>query len=427
MELRTAGLKEQPFRTHGRPVVFVNYGAQHRAFDFINTTYEHNKGLGLFQGPVLSGKTTLLTQFAAKHQEHCSVAMVDGVGATTKAFLGRLLREFGYEFDFDTVNEQISMLKVFVQQQTVAGKPPLLIVENAHEMNPSALRVLCELAEVRIRERYALRILLCSDRPLDYLIAAPVLETLSKRLTGDFHLDALTMNETCDYLYAKMRHGGCLDPQNVFPESVCDELHHASGGWPGVVDRLALLALAKADSCPVKTDHIERPRVAESTRKTNLAAAVNNDRGLNVPLVCLTHRGETVQEIPFNGTRLLIGRSRHNDLHIDSKFISRHHALMIRNDAATLLMDLNSANGTFVNSRRVSNQLLMHEDVISIGEFGLKFLDRHSRSRQPLEGGSFDETIVMKSLDDMREMLARESTEMMPANEFRTGSDDESA
>ena len=59
MELGAAGLQEQPFRTHGRPLVFVGYAGQEAAFDYVERTYAQRHGLGLFQGPPVSGKSTL--------------------------------------------------------------------------------------------------------------------------------------------------------------------------------------------------------------------------------------------------------------------------------------------------------------------------------------------------------------------------------
>jgi pSer/pThr/pTyr-binding forkhead associated (FHA) protein len=204
----------------------------------------------------------------------------------------------------------------------------------------------------------------------------------------------------------------------VVPAAVCCELYQASGGWPGIVDRLALLAIARADRTPIEIKHVEHPSIPESTRQ-QAASCLNN--GPSVPLLTLTHSGKLLKEIKFTGTRILIGRSEHNDLSIDSKFVSRHHALLVRHDTATLLMDLNSSNGTFVNSRRVSNQVLANNDVMSFGEHRLKFIDPTAQDRQSLEGFSFNETVVMKTLDDMRRVLARETTEILPVQ--REGSD----
>jgi type II secretory pathway predicted ATPase ExeA len=393
----------------------VSYASQEKAWEFFTKTYEHNSGLGLFQGPSLSGKTTFIRHFASQQKEKSAVAVVNGAGINTTALLENVLRDFGYEHKFDSVNELLNMLKVFIQHQTASGQPPLLIVENIHLMRPSALRVLCELATVRVREKFALRMILASDRPIDYLVKAPAMECMTNRLTGDFHLDPLTMDETSDYLYKKLRYGGCLDPDHVFPDEICDELYRASGGWPGVVDRLALLAIAKAFRAPIEMAHIEHPTVPASTRHLDAVKSMGEPEvaAPTTPVLCVTHNGKTLKEVKFEGSRLLVGRSEHNDVQIENKYISRHHVLLVRHGPATLLMDLNSANGTFVNSWRVSNHVLAHDDVITLGEHGIKFVDAGAKSRAPMNGVNFDETVVMKTVEDMRRMLARENTEIM--------------
>ena len=415
MELRAAGLQEQPFRSHGRPLVFVGYAAQEAAFEFLEQTYKNFHGLGLFQGPTLSGKTTIIRHFAELQGTKSAMAVVDSAGLNTTALLEAMLSEFGFEHKFNSVNELLNMVKVFILQQTASGKTPMCIIENTHEMNPSALRVLCELAKIRVREHFALRLVLVSDRPIQYLTKASAMEGIAKRVSGDFHLEPLTLDEVTDYLFAKMRSGGCFDPENVFPEDVCDKLHAASGGWPGIVDRLALLALAKADFCPVRREHIERPAIPESTLARDPGDGAPADKeSTDSPTLYLTRNGKTVKKLYIDGPRLLVGRSDHNDLSIDSSFVSRHHAMFVRHGEATLLMDLNSSNGTFVNSRRISNQVLINNDIISIGNYGIKFVDPAARDRLALEGLGFSDTIVMKSLEDMRRVLAKENTQLMP-------------
>ena len=421
MELGAAGLQEQPFRTHGTPLLFFAYEAQEQAFQFLNDTYSQYRGLGLFQGPPLSGKSTIIRQFVHMLPGEPALAVVDGSGLNTTALLNRVLGQFGYDLKFSSVNELINMLKVFVLQQTASDHAPLLVIENTHAMNPSALRVLCELAELKVRHQSALRLILASDRAIASIVKAPAMECISSRLTGDFHLLPLTEAETTDYLYAKLRAGGCFDPENVFPDEVCDEFYRASGGWPGIVDRLALLALAKAPYCPIETQHIEHPVIPAITtsftdaEEDPLVAEVIAGAGLdNRPQLILTRDGKTVQEIPVDRPRFLVGRSEHNDICINSKFISRHHAMFVSNGAATFLMDLNSTNGTYVNSRRISNQVLVNDDIVSLGEYRLKFLDPNATDREALESAGFEETVIMKNLEDMRRMLARENTMAMP-------------
>ena len=112
--------------------------------------------------------------------------------------------------------------------------------------------------------------------------------------------------------------------------------------------------------------------------------------------------------------RALIGRTEHNDVSINSRFVSRHHALLVRHGAATFLMDLNSTNGTFVNSKRVSNHVLMHDDIITLGHHRIKFHDPCATSQSVLDSADFADTAIMKTLEDMRNLLEQENTALLP-------------
>ena len=77
-------------------------------------------------------------------------------------------------------------------------------------------------------------------------------------------------------------------------------------------------------------------------------------------------------------------------------------------------MDLNSTNGTYVNSRKISNHVMMHDDVISLGNHSIKFKYPTATYRSQTDEAGLADTIIMKNLDDMRRMLALENTHTMP-------------
>ncbi|MEQ9561853.1 MAG: AAA family ATPase, partial [Woeseiaceae bacterium] len=237
MELAAAGLVEQPFRTHGKPLVFFRYAAQTDAMEFLQSVATHPKGMGLFQGPRLSGKTTIIREFVESLDEDIAVAVVDGAGLNTSSLLSNVLGQFGYDLQFNSANELANMLRVFAMQQAAAGRPPLLFIENTHAMNPSALRMLCELAKWRIKSGNAMRMVLASDRSIESIVSAPAAASIGGRLTGSFFLGPMSADETRAYLFAKLQAGGCASPGSIVPEDVCCRLHQDAAGWPGVVDR----------------------------------------------------------------------------------------------------------------------------------------------------------------------------------------------
>ncbi len=67
------------------------------------------------------------------------------------------------------------------------------------------------------------------------------------------------------------------------------------------------------------------------------------------------------------GASASIGRSSTNDISIAERHVSRQHAVISFRDGIFMISDLGSANGTFVNDRRLTEPFpLAHGDVIRL-------------------------------------------------------------
>ncbi len=417
MDLGAAGLDQQPFPAQGKPVAIIPYASEREAIRMLRATYVHPTGLSLLQGPNLAGKSTLIGTFVESLHTDCAVAIVEGRGLNASELLVRVLQQFGYDVELNSTKELLGLIRVFVLQQAASGESPLLVVNHVHELKPSALRAVCELAELRVRNVCALKIVLVSDRPLAPIIESSGMAAVADRLLENFHLHPMSRKETALYLHTKLRAAGREDPESIFPNETCEELWRASGGWPGILDRIALLALAKAEKLPVPACEIESPALPGPTWSNKALAQHSDELGDSPqpPHIVVTNNGSVMQELTMDTSRLLIGRSEHNDISISSRFVSRHHALIVRHRTTTFLMDLNSTNGTFVNSRRVSNHVLRHEDIVTLGHHKIKFYDPFATPSDLVADADFADTAVMKSLEDMRNLLAKENTALLPA------------
>ena len=69
-----------------------------------------------------------------------------------------------------------------------------------------------------------------------------------------------------------------------------------------------------------------------------------------------------------------IGRDFECDLSIEDGNVSRRHAEVCRCETGHKIYDLGSTNGTFVNGKRVSEQVLVSGDRIAVGSFIFKYL-----------------------------------------------------
>lgn len=82
------------------------------------------------------------------------------------------------------------------------------------------------------------------------------------------------------------------------------------------------------------------------------------------------------------GRKTSVGRTPDNDLQIDAKFISRHHAVILAGPAHTIIEDLNSTNGVLVNGRRITRQTLKDGDSVMIGKTVFRFAVRPGFDRR---------------------------------------------
>lgn len=79
--------------------------------------------------------------------------------------------------------------------------------------------------------------------------------------------------------------------------------------------------------------------------------------------------------IPLGGEPLHIGRGLAADLRLDDTSVSRRHAILVPRPGGARVLDDRSANGTFVNGRRVQQADLRGGDVIVLGRVVLRFLE----------------------------------------------------
>lgn len=102
-----------------------------------------------------------------------------------------------------------------------------------------------------------------------------------------------------------------------------------------------------------------------------------------------------IERIVTEKKRLSIGRTKENDIVLENRGVSRKHAMIEFNDNAAIVIDNESLNGTFVNNRKITEEILRDEDTITIGKYSLTY-NTHS-SQETDAGADFDGTMVLNT------------------------------
>ena len=123
-----------------------------------------------------------------------------------------------------------------------------------------------------------------------------------------------------------------------------------------------------------KTEEPESPKPenqpsADSTAPEPDSAAGQSGTFIAAFEVLKDGKIEQVLEVAESQSRIMIGRSEDSELRLNSEFVSRHHALIFCAEEGIYIEDLNSFNGTIVNSRKITRCDLQAGDVVTIGDF----------------------------------------------------------
>lgn len=114
-----------------------------------------------------------------------------------------------------------------------------------------------------------------------------------------------------------------------------------------------------------------------------------------MPEITVKYEDKVVERIVTEKKRISIGRTNENDIVLENRGVSRKHAMIEFNNNAAVIIDNESLNGTFVNNRKISEEVLRDEDVITIGKYSLVY---HTSSSQEHDSANdFDGTMVLNT------------------------------
>ena len=410
MYLELFKLHELPFRLTPDPQ-FLYLSKHHaRAKAYMESTIWFTDGFVVITGEIGSGKTTLIETFLKELEKDVVVAQINQTQVTAIEFLQSVLVQFGFSPFKMKKAELLSTLNDFLVEQYANGRRVLLIVDEAQNLSNKVLEEIRMLSGVETTKEKVLRIILAGQPELNDKLNSPGLVQLAQRIRLRFHLTALSKTDMEAYIQHRLEVGGSQGRQIFDPETF-PQIYRYTGGVPRLVNTLcdtAMMAAFAQDRPGVGADEVkaaieELQWVEFAERSVKLQALHGLPGGMNGGMsgqggtnggepsserrivlgrILVGFNGQTIAERELTPGRFVIGRTPDNDLQIDSKYISRHHAQIITSIHTSVLEDLNSTNGIYVRSKRVRRRMLNDGDVVQIGQHEIMYFDeRTNRSR----------------------------------------------
>ncbi|MEW6050070.1 MAG: FHA domain-containing protein [Candidatus Zixiibacteriota bacterium] len=127
-----------------------------------------------------------------------------------------------------------------------------------------------------------------------------------------------------------------------------------------------------------------------------------------MPEIVIKYEDKIIERIVTEKKRVTIGRTNDNDIVLENRGVSRKHAMIEFNNNAAVIIDNESLNGTFVNNRKITEEVLRDKDVITIGKYSLIY-NRETTHEGP-ETAGMDGTMVLNT-KRQKELLENDKVE----------------
>ena len=381
-------LSEQPFRLTPDPE-FLYWSKQHaRAKAYMESTIWLADGFVIITGEIGSGKTTLLQSFLSELDDDVLYAVVSQTQLTPTQFLQAVLTEFGFKPFNKRKVELLDMLNMFLIEQYSSGKKVVLIVDEAQNLTKKVLEEIRMISGIETHKEKVLRIILAGQPELRDTLDSEGMKQLVQRVRLRFHIGPLDRREMREYIERRLSIAG-RKTAGLFADDSFDVVYRFTGGVPRLINTLCDTALLCAFADEKKA--VEALDVISAVEELNWQEHESNtgiydqlrqleeDRNPNadshVTRIEVRADDEIVDVLTFPLGRVIVGRSPDNEIYIQSKFVSRHHAQLVSDENGCVIEDLNSTNGVFLGEKQVKKYRLRDGDTVSLGIHELIYRD----------------------------------------------------
>lgn len=249
MYLSFFGLNEKPFAITPDPRYL--YLSERHAEALAHLLYGINEAGGFVQltGEVGTGKTTIVRSLLAQTPKNAEIALILNPKMTAPEFLLTICEELGIgvpDSATESLKDLVDILSGYLLRAHAGGRRVVVVVDEAQNLAPTVLEQVRLLTNLETNTRKLLQIILIGQPELRELLGRNELRQLAQRITGRYHLNPLTHEETGAYVRHRLRVAGATS--DIFSPPALAEVYRLAVGVPRVINVVCDRALLGAYS-----------------------------------------------------------------------------------------------------------------------------------------------------------------------------------
>ena len=284
MYTRFFGLNEKPFSITPDPRYLFMSARHGEALAHLVYGVTESGGFMQLTGEVGTGKTTLVrTLLLNRMPANANVAVVLNPQISVLEFLVTICEELHIPVpdDRNSIKALIDTLNGYLLGAHADGRRTILVVDEAQNLAPDVLEQVRLLTNLETAKQKLLQIVLIGQPELRELLARNDLRQLAQRITGRYHLEPLSREETEQYIEHRLKVAGALG--EVFDTGAKREVFRLTQGVPRLINVICDRALLGAFS--IESRRVNRRIIRRAATEITGKAETANTLRRALPVV----------------------------------------------------------------------------------------------------------------------------------------------
>ena len=241
------GLAEPPFAITPDPRYLFLSDRHAEALAHLLYGVTHSGGFVQLTGEVGTGKTTVVRSLLAQVPDNADVALILNPRVSPLELVQGICDELRLpvtEPARSSIKQLVDVLNDYLLARHALGRRVVVIIDEAQQLSPEVLEQVRLLTNLETATTKLLQVILIGQPELRELLARTDLRQLAQRVTGRYHLEPLTHEETLAYVRHRLKVAGAISP--LFSPAALHEVHRLARGTPRLINVLCDRALLAA-------------------------------------------------------------------------------------------------------------------------------------------------------------------------------------
>ncbi len=224
-------LKIKPFQISS-DAAFIWLGEKHKeALATLRYGILDNKGFLLLTGDVGTGKTTLINALIGSLSNDVIYASVPDPSLDKMDFFNYIAAAFGIHDEFTSKGKFLASFANFLHKAYENNKKVLLIIDESQLMTQELLEEIRLLSNIVTKDSSPLlNIFFVGQYEFNEIIRRPENRAVAQRLTLNYYIEPLTVEETGEYIQHRLKIAGTTE--RIFHPSAVKAIYDFSEGFP---------------------------------------------------------------------------------------------------------------------------------------------------------------------------------------------------